>query len=162
VTDSRSGNSLLPHFLAILYALAIVYASLQPFVNWLEPVPGVPYFLFAPWPPRWVRYDAILNTVAYLPFGFFVGLIPRRSAGSRRLAIAVVTAALLSLAMETLQMFLPTRYASIADWIANTAGAGIGGTLAALFARSPNASRWLSSARERWFLPARSWTVWTG
>jgi len=150
---SRPTSSLLPHFLATLYGLAIVYASLQPFLNWMEPVPGEPYFLFAPWPPRWVRYDVILNTVAYLPFGFFVGLIPRQGSGARRLATAVVTAALLSLAMETLQMFLPTRYASIADWIANTTGALIGGFLAVLFARSPNASRWLSSARERWFLP---------
>ena len=43
VTVSRRG-SLLPHFLATLYGLAIVYASLQPFVNWMAPVPGAPYF----------------------------------------------------------------------------------------------------------------------
>jgi VanZ family protein len=154
VTDSRRpGGSLLPHFLATLYGLAIVYASLQPFLNWMEPVPGAPYFLFAPWPLRWVRYDVIFNTAAYVPFGFFVGLIPRPGTGSRRLAIAVVTAAFLSLTMETLQMFLPTRYASTADLISNTVGAALGGLLAALFARSPNASRALSSARERWFLP---------
>jgi VanZ family protein len=146
-------RSLLPHFLATLYGLAIVYASLQPFLNWMAPVPGAPYFLFAPWPPRWVRYDVILNSAAYVPFGFFVGLMPRHGAGSRRLATAIVTAALLSLAMETLQMFLPTRYASTADLISDTAGSAIGGLLAALFARSPNASRSLSSARERWFLP---------
>jgi VanZ family protein len=152
VTDSRQG-SLLPHFLATLYGLAIVYASLQPFLNWLPPVPGAPYFLFAPWPPRWVRYDLIINTAAYLPFGFLVGLIPRQGAGIRRIAAAAAAGALLSLAMETMQTYLPTRDASVADLISNTTGAALGGVLAALFARSPHASRWLSSARERWFLP---------
>src|SRR5438046_1522723 len=60
---------------------------------------------------------------------------------------------MLSLAMETLQMFLPTRYASVADLIANTVGGARGGGLAAAFARSPQACRSLSSARDRWFLP---------
>ena len=152
MTDSGRG-SLLPLFLATLYGLAIVYASLQPFLNWMAPIPGAPYFLFASWPPRWVRYDLIANMMAYLPLGFFVGLIPRRGAGSRRLVVAVFTGAVLSLAMESLQMFLPTRDASTADMIANAGGAALGGLLAALFARSPNASRSLSSARERWFLP---------
>ena len=149
----RAPKSLLPHFLATLYGLAIVYASLQPFLNWMEPVPGAPYFLLAPWPPRWVRYDVILNTVVYLPFGFFVGLMPRQSGGWQRLIVAVVVGALLSLTMETLQMFLPTRDASTVDWISNITGAAVGGLLAAVFTRSPNASRWLSSARARWFLP---------
>ena len=56
---------------------------------------------------------------------------------------------MLSLAMETLQMFLPTRDASVADLIANTVGAALGGGLAAAFARSPQASRSLASARAR-------------
>ena len=56
-------RSLLPHFLALLYTLALVYASLQPFAPWIEPLPETPFFLFAPWPPRWTRFDAIANTV---------------------------------------------------------------------------------------------------
>ena len=65
MTQQPQGRkSLLPHFLATLYGLAIVYASLQPFLNWMEPVPGSPYFLFARWPPRWVRYDVIINILA--------------------------------------------------------------------------------------------------
>jgi hypothetical protein len=62
-------RSLLPHFLATLYGLAIVYASLQPFISWMEPVPNTPYFLFASWPPRWIRYDFIINILAYVPLG---------------------------------------------------------------------------------------------
>jgi VanZ family protein len=146
-------NSLLPHFLATLYGLAIVYASLQPFINWMTPVPGTPFFLLAPWPPRWVRYDFITNTLAYVPLGFFVGLMPRQGSGQSRLTLALAVGALLSLAMESIQMYLPTRFASVADLISNTGGAALGGLLAVLFARSPNAGRWLSAARERWFLP---------
>jgi hypothetical protein len=41
--------------------------------------PETPFFLFAPWPPRWTRFDAIANTVAYMPFGFFVALLRRRN-----------------------------------------------------------------------------------
>ena len=50
-------------------------------------------------------------------------------------------------------MFLPTRDASVADLIANVAGAALGGGLAIAFARSPRATRSLASARDRWFLP---------
>jgi len=146
-------RSLLPHFLATLYGLAIVFASLQPFVNWMTPVPGTPYFLFAAWPPRWVRYDFVINVLAYVPFGFFVGLMPREASGARRLTLAMVVGALVSLAMESLQMYLPTRVASVADLVSNSGGAALGGLLAVVFARSPSAGRWLSSARERWFLP---------
>ena len=118
----------LPHFLATLYGLAIVYASLQPFANWMAPVAGAPYFLFAPWPPRWVRYDIVTNCAAYLPFGFFVGLVPRAAARLPvLLAISIGAGAILSLTMETLQMFVPTRDASVADLLANTAGAALGG-----------------------------------
>jgi VanZ family protein len=144
---------LLPHFLAALYGLAIVYASLQPFANWMAPSPGAAFFLFAPWPPRWVRYDIVTNLVAYIPFGFFVALVPRRQRLYRRLAIAIGAGAALSYAMETLQMYMPTRDASVADLLSNTAGAALGGTLAVAFARSRNAKRAIASARDRWFLP---------
>lgn len=142
----------LPHFLATLYGLAIVYASLQPFANWLAPLPGVPFFLFAPWPPRWVRYDVVTNVLAYVPFGFFVALIPRRRAPAPMLFAAVGTGALLSFTMETLQTFLPTRDASLADLLCNTAGGTIGGLFGVAFARSPEASSFVASSRDRWFL----------
>ena len=146
-------HSKLPHFLATLYGLSIVYASLQPFANWVALPPGTPFFLFAPWPPRWVRYDIVTNFLAYLPFGFFVALVPRRLWVPLRVAAAIGAAALLSLAMETLQMYLPTRDASVADLLSNTAGAAAGGAIAIAFARSLGAKRAIAEARERLFLP---------
>jgi VanZ family protein len=151
VTAPRT-HSLLPHFLATLYGLAIAYASLQPFANWMAPPPGAPYFLFAPWPPKWVRYDVITNFLAYLPFGFFVALVPRRMHPLGRFATATGAAALLSLAMESLQAYLPMRDSSMADFLSNTAGAALGGAVAVVFARSSAAKETIVAARERWFL----------
>ena len=149
----RSPPSLLPHFLVALYGLAIVYASLQPFAPWIAPAPGVPFFLFAPWPPRWTRFDLIVNIVAYAPFGFFVALVPRRRPPLGRLSVAIAAGAALSFAMETLQMFVPPRDASIVDLFANTAGAAVGGAIAIIFARSPSAKRRVMSIRDGWFAP---------
>ncbi|HYR00130.1 MAG TPA: VanZ family protein [Casimicrobiaceae bacterium] len=150
----RSSPSLLPHYLVILYGLAIAYASLQPFSPWITPPPGAPFFLFAPWPPRWTRFDVIVNAVAYAPFGFFVALVPRRRPPLGRLSVAVAAGAAMSFAMETLQMFVPPRDASVIDLISNTAGAAIGGLAAVALARS-RARHGVRSFRERWFVPGR-------
>jgi len=149
-------RSLLPHYLALLYGLAIAYASLQPFGDWIAPAPGTPLFLFAPWPPRWTRFDVIANVVAYAPFGFFVALVPRRPRALAQLAVAVAAGATLSFAMETAQMFLPPRDASAIDLLANVAGAAAGGGLAIAFARSVRARRAVASFRDRWFLPGKT------
>ena len=149
---SRSPPSLLPHFLVALYGLAIVYASLQPFSPWIAPAPGTPFFLFAPWPPRWTRFDVIANIVAYAPFGCFVALVPRRRPPLGRISVAVAAGAALSFVLETLQMFVPPRDANVIDLISNTAGATLGGLVAISFARSAAAKRRVMSWRERWFV----------
>jgi VanZ family protein len=140
-------------FLAGLYGLAIFYASLQPFEPWLERASGSTFFLFAPWPPRWVRYDIIGNLVAYLPFGFFVASAQHRRSPAGTLSVAIAAGALLSFAMETLQMFLPTRDASIADLLSNATGAALGGVLALALSRAPRVKAQIAAARDRWFLP---------
>jgi VanZ family protein len=150
----RSPPSLLPHFLVVLYGLAIVYASLQPFSPWITPPPGTPFFLFAPW-GRWTRYDFIINAIAYAPFGFLVALVPRRGPPLGRLSVAVAGGAAMSFAMETLQMFVPPRDASVIDLISNTTGAALGGVAAVIFARSAAAKEGMRSFRDRWFVPGR-------
>ena len=91
---------------------------------------GTPFFLFAPWPPRWTRFDVVANVLAYAPFGFFVALVPRRRPPPARLSVAIAAGAAMSFAMETLQMFVPPRDANVIDLIANTAGAALGGAVA--------------------------------
>ena len=174
-----SARSLLPHYLALIYGLAIAYASLQPFAPWLPPEPGTPFFLFAAWPPRWTRADVIVNLLAYVPFGFFIALAasgrPEIAADGRssptsgghsetatrdrstiaRLGIAFAAGLLLSFAAEWLQMFLPSRVASVADLVSNTAGAVLGAALALAVDRFPASRNAFTAARESWFLPGK-------
>jgi VanZ family protein len=150
--DDARPRTRLPHVLAALYGVAIVYASLEPFSPWLPPPPGTPFFLFAA-TSRFVRYDALLNVLAYLPFGFFVALLARGASTRRRVATATLIGAAMSFAMESLQMYIPPRVASPYDLATNTIGALLGGILATLVAHSPRARRFLYQARGRFFLP---------
>jgi len=151
-SDSRPSR--LPDFLAALYALLIIYASLESFSGWMAPIPGTPFFLFAPWPPRFTRFDILVNLIAYAPLGFFVALSGRRAA-LVRLAAATGAGLLLSFAMETLQMFVPTRDASAMDLVCNTAGASLGGLSAIAFDRTPGLRASVSAWRRRVFVDGR-------
>jgi VanZ family protein len=148
-------RTFLPHILAILYGLAIAYASLQPFAPWIPPPPGTPFWPLAPWPPKWTRFDVLANVLAYVPFGLFVALIPRRASPLARIGVAFAAGVSLSFAMETLQMFLPTRDASLIDLFANTGGALVGGACGGMLVRAERLRRWLSAAREHAFIKGR-------
>ena len=67
--------------------------------------------------------DFILNVILYLP----LGLLVRIRTGS--LALALAAGFLLSLGVETAQLWIPGRFTTLADLIANTLGAGMGGVL---------------------------------
>lgn len=149
----RGHRTLLPHALALLYGIAIVFASLQPFAPWIDPADDVPFWLFAPWPLRWSRFDIIANVIAYVPFGVFVALAPRRATPRARATLAFSCGLVLSFALETLQMFLPPRDASLVDLAANAAGALAGGIAGASLVRAERIRRALSAGRNRVFLP---------
>jgi VanZ family protein len=110
-----------------------VYASLQPFAGWRMPSDEVLRFLTAPWPRYITTYDIALNVSAYLPLGamLFFALRPPLAAAVA-LVIAVLLAAALSLLLESVQMFLPSRIASNVDLISNSAGAALGALFALL------------------------------
>jgi len=155
LVQPAAARSHLPHFLALFYGLAIVYASLQPFANWLAPEPGTPFFLFAPRSPHWTRFDVAANFVAYLPFGFFVALIARDRPARAKLSAAVAAGIALSFALETAQMYLPSRDASLLDLVANTLGTTAGALAGVAVARSPRAADAAHRFRHRWFLPGK-------
>src|SRR6187455_2676642 len=150
--DSPRPRTRLPHVLATLYGLAIVFMSLEPFSPWLPPPPGTPFFLFTPTPARWLRYDTLLNVLAYAPFGFFIALLRRGATPAQRVLNAAIIGAAMSFAMESLQMYVPPRVASAMDLAANAVGAALGGLAAAALARS-NARDAIYLARTRLFLP---------
>jgi VanZ family protein len=129
-----SGRSKLAIILALAYTLILVYASLQPFSGWRVPAEEVFRYLGAPWPRYVTAFDLALNVVAYLPFGviLFAALRSLVKATPAFLG-AATTAGLLSLALESTQMFLPARIASNLDVLTNTSGAAMGALIAWLF-----------------------------
>jgi VanZ family protein len=148
----------LPHAMAAMYALAIAYASLQPFGEWMAPLPGTPFWAFAPWSMRATRFDIVANVLAYVPLGFFVALLPSRATPALRAAVAVLAGVALSVAMETLQWFLPARSAGTIDLVANAAGALVGGLAGAFYAPSRLRGA-MRRVRERAVLPGATGDV---
>lgn len=151
-SESSRLRTRLPHVLATLYGLAIVYVSLEPFHPWLAPPAGTPFFLFGP-TARWIRYDTLLNALAYAPFGFFVALLRRGASPAQRIGYSIAIGAAMSFAMESLQMYIPPRVASPLDLAANAAGAMLGGLVATALARSESTRDLFYRARARLFLP---------
>jgi hypothetical protein len=95
------------------------------------------------------EFDVTLNVLAYVPLGTLACL---HFLQHTRRPLAIVKAALLgavlSLAMESAQLFIPTRIASIYDVLANTAGA-LAGALVFLDPWYSTLTRPLGELRER-------------
>lgn len=114
-------------YIALAYTLVIVYASLQPFAGWRMPPDEVLRFLTAPWPRYITATDIALNVAAYLPLGTMLYFALRPPlAPAAAFVIATLVAAVLSLLLESVQMFLPARIASNVDLLSNSAGAVLG------------------------------------
>jgi VanZ family protein len=137
--------------LALTAICLIVYASLYPFNEWRDQGISPFHYLSAPLPQYWTGFDVAANVVGYAPLGFLLALSALRS---RRLpwavTAAVLGAALLSLTMETLQSYLPSRIASNVDLALNTTGAWLGACCAWALEQAGVVDRW-SRIRARWF-----------
>lgn len=152
--SSRAVSSL-PRSLALAYALLVAYACLNPFTGWRDP--GLPLldFLWAPWPRYFTGLDLAFNVLGYIPLGFVLTpALPRRLGTPMAVLLAVLLCAWLSLGLETLQNFLPTRVASNVDLGCNALGGLLGALLGAwrgdvLFDRRGGLHRW----RRRRILP---------
>ena len=82
--------------------------------------------------------DIAVNILGFVPIGFLLAFWRERVNGSGRwcsLLLAVFVGALISLAIEVTQAFIPARDSSMVDVICNTAGTGIGVLTLALFVR---------------------------
>jgi VanZ family protein len=147
--------------LAGAYVVLVVYASLYPFTGWRNQEIAPWEFLFAGWPRYWTGFDVAANVVGYVPLGFLLALSFLRRGNVRffashpnlaGVAVAVAAGTALSLLMETLQNFLPSRVASNVDFGLNALGTLIGATLAAGLELAGVLAHW-SRLRERWFIP---------
>ena len=114
------------------YVLLIVYASLYSPAGWHDSGGNPLAFLGAAWPRHWTGFDLAINVLAYLPFGFFcTAALRHRLAALPAWLVAVLLGSGLSLAMETLQNFLPSRVPSNLDLACNAGGALLGGFIGA-------------------------------
>jgi VanZ family protein len=139
--------------LAAAYLLVVVYASLQPFRDWRDPPAEILNFLLAPWARYVPLEDAVVNVLAYVPLGFFLSVgCGARLGPAGGAAASVAAAAVLSLLMELVQMFLPARIASNVDLVANSLGALIGAMAAPLFAPTRILGGRLHALRHRLFV----------
>jgi VanZ family protein len=123
----RVRGSPLARLLFGVYLLLVVYATLYPFAGW-RVHGGSPFeFLGAPWPRQILVFDVLANVAAYAVLGLLAALAWRpRLRGARAVLGAAVLGAALSLALEAVQSYLPTRTPSALDVLANAAGAFLG------------------------------------
>ena len=151
---TRHRSSAVP--LSWLYVGLVVYASLYPFAGWRVPGVGPLDFLVLGWWHWWTTFDLVANLLGYLPLGFllFVALIRGGRRAGAAAAIAVGAGALLSLAMEVLQNYLPQRVASNVDLVLNVLGTALGVAIGAALHARGGIERW-QKVRDRWFV-ARS------
>ncbi|MFH1044096.1 MAG: VanZ family protein [Pseudomonadota bacterium] len=132
VIDPRP--SPLARYLLLAYMLLVIYASLHPFSGWHDQ--GVsPFAYLAGALPRYITaFDLVTNFAAYLPLGFFALLaLHPLVRGTPAFAAAGLAGCFLSLGLEALQTYLPSRIPSNLDLATNGLGAFAGAGLALRF-----------------------------
>ncbi len=109
---------------------------------------------------EWV--DCVANFLFFLPFGVF-GALSYGGGRKWRLGAVVVVAALLSVGVESMQSFLPTRVSSMRDVLLNTVGAAAGVGLAGWMRCSGAGPSWMTGWLPRdgfgWVLLGL-WVMW--
>lgn len=127
---------------ALLYAGGIVLVSLSPLVDW-QFIPTAPWaFLGGPWPRYWTGFDVLVNVLAYIPLGLLICQATADRLGNSAwrglvsFVVAIVFGIMLSVILESLQTYLPSRRPSLLDVMANTAGTGIGAFFASAYSQN--------------------------
>ena len=133
--------------LCLFYTSFIAYASLFEHGGSIQTSPNVGRFLTGRSFYNVSRSDLIANLVAYVPLGFLLVLLLRAQA-AKMTGILIVTllGTSLSLLMEFVQLFLPSRISSYTDLVANVLGVFVGAMVGGIFANTLNNA---ASARRR-------------
>ena len=139
--------------LTLVYIALVVYASLYPFSAWRNQ--GVlPWaYLTQPLPKYWTGFDVAINIAGYAPLGF-LGVLTALRTGHGKFAVLGVTLLVftLSMCLEGLQNYLPSRRASNVDLWLNGLGGLVGGLSAWGLEKLGAIDRW-SHFRRTWFVP---------
>lgn len=130
-------SSPLSVYLAVAYGLLAVYGSLYPFAGWHDSGAPLDAFLTSGWPRYTTWFDIFLNLLAYLPLGFlWTTACQLRLPPVQAVIAAFLAGVALSLGLETLQNFLPSRVPSIVDFVSNGLGTLVGALAGARWGRS--------------------------
>lgn len=133
------------------YAALVVYGSLYPFTRWhSSAIPSMAFLLS--WPSHLDKADLLQNILVYAPFGLLTALwLACVMPAVRALLWAILLGTLLSLAMECLQQFNPTRVSSAVDIAMNALGSGLGALIASVLLRHTLPGTLAMAWRDRWF-----------
>jgi VanZ family protein len=148
------GFSPLSLFLASAYTLLAIYGSLYPFSDWHDSGASLTAFLTASWPRYMTPFDLAVNVVAYLPLGFlWMAVLQTRLTRPFAVLVVLVMGAGLSLTMEVLQHFLPSRVPSNLDLACNAGGTLIGALGGAIWGGTLLDGGKMNRLRDRMFSP---------
>ena len=118
---------LLARYLALAWLGLVIYGSLHPFSGWRDTGVSAFAFLEGAWPRYWTTFDLATNVAVYLPLGFLLTLALRGLPGRFTAPVlAVLLSATVSLALEALQTWLPSRVPSNVDLACNALGSLLG------------------------------------
>src|SRR2546423_9034508 len=148
--------STLARYLFAAYVPLVIYASLDPFSGWRDR--GLPPFAFlaAPFPRPIPVFDVVANIIGYIPLGFLavLAVYPWLRRGYA-LGFGLACSVLLTFALESLQLYLPTRTSSNLDLLANAVGGAVGAFAALAATRPLMDAEGLQRLRNRLFLAGR-------
>ena len=143
----------LARYLLLAYVLLIIYGSLHPFYGWRDQGVGAYAYLTGHLPRYITVFDLVTNFAAYLPLGFLALLaLHPHVRGRRAFAVAGLAGCFLSMNLEALQTFLPSRIPSNLDLTTNGLGAFAGAGLALRFGVDLLGRGRMHALRHRWFL----------
>lgn len=146
----------MPFIALVIYVLLIMYGSLYPLRGWQPPEQSLWSLLTGPWPRYISRSDILVNVVVYIPVGALLTWLLR---DRLPLLLAIFLAALgsiaLSIGMEYLQTYLPSRVASKLDVWVNGVGGLLGAITAWLISKFTRPGGKLFTLRHSWFLSGR-------
>ena len=130
----------------------IVYASLYPFGDWRDQGISPLSFLWSPLPRYWTGFDVAANFLGYFPLGFLLALTALRTGRAMHcVSRSTLVCLVLSLTMESLQGYLPTRVPSNVDLLLNFTGGFFGAAVARALESVGAIDHW-SRLRARWFV----------
>ncbi len=131
----RQKHRIIPTVLTF-YLLLLLFGSLHPISTWQTPPYQDLIGSFESDTKYTPKSDLIINLLIYIPFGLLLVLLLNRFGQYKTTYLqAIIIAALVSLSIECLQLFIPSRAQSFVDFGMNSVGAGLGCLLHAAFTK---------------------------